>query len=423
MSDFPSLKSDPGDVPPVVVLVHGTWGRGFIPGLLKKVAGWCDEGSNLRKVCRDTLGDETVFEPFAWSGANSPTARLNASENLKIRLEEIKEKHPSARIYLITHSHGGNVAMYCMKDKQSRQSIAGLVCFSTPFIHVSTREYGKSAGIVHKVMTALTLIVFIAALVFVTYKNFQLPPVWETVKWLAFALLAFSMWKFLDNGFGNIGSWSRKLASKLSIPDELPFPVLLVRDTGDEASSLLGAPQFMSSVVSLFLNILVALLHLANNARQWASTWETPNIFFWWGGTVLSLIVWFMIIDSFGGDPDSWYGFLPVVPYMLVLIRTYALWLLVILCAVLAFPCFILIYLFILVLSILLIPFGWQFAAAGASLKITAEATPPGEWGIVQLGPAHEAAGDSGMQHSTHSDPEALVILGDWFARVSNPAR
>jgi hypothetical protein len=225
------------------------------------------------------------------------------------------------------------------------------------------------------------------------------------------------MWVFLARGFRNIGSWSRNLASKLSIPDKLPFPVLLLRNTGDEASSLLGAPQFLSSVVSKFLSFVISLLGMAINARKWASDRKLPNVFLWWGGTVIGFVIWVIILDAFGLDSSHWLASLPVIPYALVLIRTYFFWLLTFFCVVLALPCFVLIFLFILVLSILMIPFGWQFSLAGASLNITAEATPPGEWRLVQLNTV------SGMQHSTHSDPEALDVLKDWFQRVSDPIR
>ena len=125
----------------LVVLVHGTWARGIIPFLKKENAPWCEEGSELRKSCSKTLGKNTAFYPFVWSGRNSPTARLNAGLALRDKLHKLKKDFPNSKIVIVSHSHGGNIAMYAMRDCLDQIEIDGLACFSTPFIHVRSRDY------------------------------------------------------------------------------------------------------------------------------------------------------------------------------------------------------------------------------------------------------------------------------------------
>jgi pimeloyl-ACP methyl ester carboxylesterase len=134
-------------VPRLVILVHGTWSRGMLPFLRSPLAAWCKPGSRIRKSIEKTLGaDNLIFEIVSWSGSNSVGARLSATRVLKRRLTELREKHPRSPIYIVTHSHGGNVAMYCLRTKGARVRVRGLVCMSTPFLIVRPRALGKHFG-------------------------------------------------------------------------------------------------------------------------------------------------------------------------------------------------------------------------------------------------------------------------------------
>lgn len=48
---------------------------------------------------------------FAWSGDNDDAARRSAAESLAGRLQQIVRDHANARVHVIGHSHGGNVAL------------------------------------------------------------------------------------------------------------------------------------------------------------------------------------------------------------------------------------------------------------------------------------------------------------------------
>jgi len=71
--------------------------------------------------------------------------------------------------------------------------------------------------------------------------------------------------------------------------------------------------------------------------------------------------------------------------------------------------------------SITLLPFGGRFALVGARFHISAEATPPGKWCLVQLDASDGRWEEmEGLQHRTHTDPQALSILSEWLHEHTN---
>ena len=104
-----------------VTLIHGTGARG---------APWTQRGSPLWRDLQTRFG-AAVIDRFDWSGDNNSFARLGAGAELAKHLENLKQRHASARHYLVAHSHGGNVALYAA----ARTKVDGIVCLATPFIH------------------------------------------------------------------------------------------------------------------------------------------------------------------------------------------------------------------------------------------------------------------------------------------------
>jgi hypothetical protein len=106
----------------LITLVHGTWGRGFLPGIslnpFCRKQRWFDEGSSFREHLAACLSEHSLeFEvsPFLWSGSNSFRARDRAAERLAEHLRAQKEQHPKTACLVIAHSHGGNVVIQALK--------------------------------------------------------------------------------------------------------------------------------------------------------------------------------------------------------------------------------------------------------------------------------------------------------------------
>lgn len=117
----------------VVVLVHGTWDSG---------APWTRAQSRLCRYIRDRFSG-VRFNRLVWTGENSCQARWNAADRLQERLAHLRRAYPAARLIVIAHSHGGNVALYaCRRDDVDRM-VDGIVCLATPFVSAhAQRIYG-----------------------------------------------------------------------------------------------------------------------------------------------------------------------------------------------------------------------------------------------------------------------------------------
>ncbi|MFM9845807.1 MAG: esterase/lipase family protein [Hyphomicrobiaceae bacterium] len=107
-----------------ITLVHGTFGKG---------TAWTQEGSGLRQKLSESLRD-ACLNVFEWSGRNTHRARLEAGRELAEFLDAIALRDPHARQVVITHSHGGNVALYAGRHIKNRQGLARIVFLATPFI-------------------------------------------------------------------------------------------------------------------------------------------------------------------------------------------------------------------------------------------------------------------------------------------------
>src|SRR5579859_2469397 len=85
-----------------ILLVHGTFA---------KEAAWTREGSLMYAALSQRFPD-AALERFEWSGANSVLKRGEASMALRTNL--ISRINNGQRVYVVAHSHGGNVALNAM---------------------------------------------------------------------------------------------------------------------------------------------------------------------------------------------------------------------------------------------------------------------------------------------------------------------
>jgi hypothetical protein len=145
-----------------IILVHGTWGRGFFPkGQLEgscedfpAEAGtdaasegakrWFEKGSEFRRTLEERLKGlslECSFWPFRWSGANSVFARDRAATKLADELKTHLQNQGAMPI-IIAHSHGGNVALRALSHVEDANRV-GVVTLATPFLRVFVRDPPK----------------------------------------------------------------------------------------------------------------------------------------------------------------------------------------------------------------------------------------------------------------------------------------
>src|SRR5260221_5348567 len=112
----------------------------FIHGTFAQQAAWVRPGSALREGLERAFGKHVAFQPFSWSGDNTVYARKEAGDELADRLNTIHAAHPDVRQVLIAHSHGGNIAVYALRDLRGDVNVAGIACIATPFLHANLRD-------------------------------------------------------------------------------------------------------------------------------------------------------------------------------------------------------------------------------------------------------------------------------------------
>jgi hypothetical protein len=402
----------------IYVLMHGTWARN---------AAWCRDGSELRTTLVEAEAPAKVhFDEFEWTARNSSKARLAGASALRRRILELRAKFPGIPISLIAHSHAGNIAMLAMRDWAQADEISEVICLSTPFIHAAPRTLGRLAK---PVVVSLST-VFAAPVAYygvVAFLRFVVPKAsyeevqqnqiyygsWGLAILIVTVLLFMTAATLFSAQLGALHERNRDIADSLRLPTSIPARTLLLRNVADEAGNTLGATQLLSQLMSVSLNVLHVVGMPVFMDKSDASAWPRRllSVALW----VLGLTVVLAIVSPFsklaGFDFDD-YAKAPliVIPlgFLAVTLTTGVALLLIPVVVVAAGAC--------------MAAFGWSTALGAVSLHLSAEASPPGNWTVLQL--SHEAVPLPGLNHATHSHPEALRAIAAWVrARPAAPRR
>jgi hypothetical protein len=131
----PLLEPAPTDR--VVTLVHGTFA---------KHADWIQDGQPLPQALTESGG--VLLDRFCWSGKNRHRDRLEAGEALRDHLVDLVKSCGSdghrREHHVIAHSHGGNVALYALRERGDEATDELLrdirvTTLATPFITMRRR--------------------------------------------------------------------------------------------------------------------------------------------------------------------------------------------------------------------------------------------------------------------------------------------
>jgi len=80
-----------------------------------------------------------------------------AADALAKQLEETLAEFPEAEHHLIAHSHGGNVALYALRNPTLCDRTASVVCLATPFIHAGARPIEPAFTVLRIMIYSLAL--------------------------------------------------------------------------------------------------------------------------------------------------------------------------------------------------------------------------------------------------------------------------
>ena len=226
----------------LIVLVHGT--------RFAHDAKWIQEGSVLWKSLVRDLGSDVQITSFPWSGANSHADRVAGAEKLSAVLKSSISRASSSKVFLICHSHGGNVALMAIREKELQQKISGVICLGTPFLHVFRRGLTNILYLPAAVGLAACLILFYPALRAV--DDFQFSTAAIGVLGIFTTLFAYFLrWLSDPDRFRNVIIPS--LIESINLPQIISTRISCLITASDEVFDFFST---FSSITSLALHLL-----------------------------------------------------------------------------------------------------------------------------------------------------------------------
>jgi len=236
----------------VVTLVHGTWG-GDTP--------WTKDGSPLREAIECQLDSRTRFRCFKWSGINTHHARLTAGKELGQYLWQGIREFPEARHVVVTHSHGGNVLLYALRDRALQDKVSAAVCMGTPFIYCVERNIRGAIDYLQRYKVAVFVSIYFAIVLIGGllmeildtafpgwFENSTSGTLFVVASWAAILGVAFLFSRGLKQWPTSAPHVQQRVIEELQPPQVISVPFLCVSFVGDEAGLVLKAVQAVANV-------------------------------------------------------------------------------------------------------------------------------------------------------------------------------
>jgi hypothetical protein len=370
-----------------VVLIHGTWGRGFFLKLLTGepatwVTGKHRDFCRLRNRLEQLLVDRDVqYRYFNWSGRNTTFARRSAAMRLASELEALAGA-TGGKLLLIGHSHGGTVACRALDalEQPTRDHIAGVVCLSTPFFHFFYRDV---RGLLGRWVLALLSALAVIAPIAIIEAGLSAPARMAHVVAATVALM-------LGGGLlsaRRLRAQARRLAQKYTFHHLKSEETLLIRASGDEASLALITSQAVAWVSQASLRAV----------EKAARSMGCLVVLLALGVLALTGVVDLTIADDIPGLAPRTSRLITVallvvmLPVLVVGIGASLLALLV----------------------VALVPtLGTLGALLSPFLDVAVEAAPVGKWTVHYVKPPSSGLD---LDHSSYNNDEALDVLDNWL--------
>lgn len=374
----------------VVTLVHGTWAHH---------SKWIRNDSAFSQVLRSQLSPTVaITNEFRWSGKNSVSARHKAGEELKVHMKRLISKWPNSRHFIVGHSHGGTVAFKALNDKNLNSRIDGIVTLSTPFILHQRRAQNIFLYSSLRIAPLVLFWLVLPLLLSVTLFNGSDVAGWLSIVGLAFGVLAFVF------GPKYYEKMATLLAERLLIPQVANDKALILRGTMDEALLSLNAAQ----AISFGINAIYSFpAHILSQAIKRISIWERQlrrHKNFW---DIFLLGTWLISLGfaAFHGSHSD------LAIYVFATITTVC----ILYMSVISHGGFGTVVLgglllgvgtvpLLVVLSVLVLPLGYELALASVLLQVSAEPTPSGKWTVWHWHPSVSLSPHDRLSHSALYD-------------------
>ena len=207
------------------ILVHGTFAT---------KAPWTDPDSTFCSKLKAGMGGNVSFETFNWSGGNSHASRIAAAKELVLLLER-QYANDNVQKVIIAHSHGGNIAMYALRELGEKAAEFNLVTMATPFLNAEGNEYTAVLQI-NLFMIPFLLSTFLIAAVAFVFNYFVRKFEIEAISVAVYICLQFykPLLKRLNKSAERIEARVKQLVSELSFARKKYVRMLTIIDRRDE---------------------------------------------------------------------------------------------------------------------------------------------------------------------------------------------
>jgi hypothetical protein len=260
--------------PPLIILIHGTWAHGLLRSVLshasyanrflwQKPRIWNDCPGDFERRLAEKIEIEVRIKGFSWTGYNSVQARYEAACALSETVAD-EFRRGTRQVFIVAHSHGGNVAEYASAMLEPQLRVSGIVTMACPFISASPRNMTQGE---ESMRGGLWLLIVLAVFGAISYSFFALASTWlllsinEPQKVPVIVLLSIITAAFVTAGLfkllgvlwrGAFSTFRNRWASQLaSGSSAAAIPFLSIRATGDEAHAALMLAQVLNSLQQL----------------------------------------------------------------------------------------------------------------------------------------------------------------------------
>ncbi|HRE72938.1 MAG TPA: hypothetical protein PLC14_20850 [Accumulibacter sp.] len=218
-------------MPSVAYLIHGTYATD---------AAWTLPESPIAQAISSTLGPKTQLKRFLWDGKNAFASRIAASEALTAELDATASSNKYSAIYLIAHSHGGNMALQAVNQMAHGDKVRAMVSLGTPYLRIKRKAWAPP------VLLSIGLAFWTSLLLTIVLPD-QLQ--FGGIFLLTFLVSSFAFYFLLINARDE----SHKLTAMQSGKSAARLSILCLRHGGDEASlwlTLLSLPRASERVLA-----------------------------------------------------------------------------------------------------------------------------------------------------------------------------
>jgi hypothetical protein len=254
-----------------IIMVHGTWGRGFFPDskiFTSKKLRWFEPGSPFHTALLAhprAKGIETETRPLKWSGANSFRQRDEAGKRLAEMIDAEATAHFQWPVLIIGHSHGGNVIGRAMTHTRSALDRTYAATLATPFLEVFKTATPRFQVISLHMLGYLIIISLFFTLLFLALSSSSpgepVPgPTAVVVAGILF-FMALTLFVLPDLVYMYVNKQNdllERISSQSALAD-IVNRTLVVRGIDDEAALVIAGGAIAARMISLTLSIVGVL--------------------------------------------------------------------------------------------------------------------------------------------------------------------